>query len=158
MYRWFVARTVRKVFAANSRGDWDVAYGKFADDVHFRFPGDHELGAEYHRKADTAGWFARVKDLFDLDFEVQQVVVRGWPWNTTACTRYVIRYTLPDGEPVENRGMQYLKIVWGKVKADHLYLDTQIVARSIERTKTLRGGARFEAGAGAGTPSPLQRA
>jgi ketosteroid isomerase-like protein len=147
MYRWFVARVVRSVFAANSRSDWSVALGKFADDVHFRFPGSHELGADIHSKADMVGWFEHLKGLFPaLHFDVQQVVVRGWPWNTTACTRYVVRYTLPDGEEVANPGMQYLRIVWGKVKADHLYLDSQIVASSIDRVIKARSRSAADAG------------
>lgn len=142
MYKWFVRRTIRRVFAANSRGDWSVALGKFADDVHFRFPGSHELATELHDKQDAGRWFARLKSRFpDLRFDVQQVVVSGWPWNTTACTRYIVNYTLPDGEAVANPGMQYLSIKWGAVKADHLYLDSQIVARSIEAMKAAGGGA-----------------
>jgi ketosteroid isomerase-like protein len=142
MYKWFVRRTVRRVFAANSRADWSVALGKFADDVHFRFPGYNELATEARGKSSAAEWFERVRAIFpNLEFDVQQVVVNGWPWRTTACTRFVVNYTLPDGEPVTNPGMQYLRIEWGKVKADHLYLDSEIVERSIQRVKAAGGPA-----------------
>lgn len=145
MYRWFVKRTIRGVFAANSRSDWSVALGKFADDVHFRFPGYNELSIDLHDKQEAGLWFERLRALFpDMRFDVQQIVVSGWPWKTTACTRYVVNYALPDGEKVANPGMQYLRIEWGKVKADHLYLDSQIVQRSIERVRE----ARAHAGAG----------
>jgi len=141
MYKWFVKRTIRGVFAANSRSDWSVALGKFADDVHFRFPGHNELSVELHDKQEAGEWFERLRAVFpELHFDVQQIVVSGWPWRTTACTRYVVNYTLPDGEKVANPGMQYLRIEWGKVKADHLYLDSQIVQSSIERVREIRAG------------------
>lgn len=141
MYRWFVSRTIRGVFAANSRSDWSVALGKFADDVHFRFPGQNELSVELYDKREAAEWFERLEAVFPhLYFDIQQIVVSGWPWKTTACTRYVVNYTLPDGEKVANPGMQYLRIEWGKVKADHLYMDSQIIQSSIERVKESRAG------------------
>jgi ketosteroid isomerase-like protein len=141
MYKWFVSRTIRGVFAANSRSDWSVALGKFADDVHFRFPGQNELSVELHDKQAAAEWFKTLRAVFpNLRFDVQQIVVSGWPWKTTACTRYIVNYTLPDGEKVANPGMQYLRIEWGKVTADHLYLDSQIVQSSIDRIRELHAG------------------
>lgn len=135
MYRWFVAWIVRRVFAANSRGEWDMAFRMFAEDVYFRYPGQHTLAADIHRKADMIEWLERIKALFPkLTFEIEQVVVSGWPWDTKACTRFIACYALPDGERVRSPGMQYLRISWSKVKVDNLYLDTQMIASLLDRT------------------------
>jgi ketosteroid isomerase-like protein len=147
MYRWFVARIVRRVFAANSRGAWEVAFGMFAKNLYFRYPGEHALSAEIHRKSEMVEWLERIKALFPkLTFEIEQVVVSGWPWDTKACTCFTACYTLPDGEKVRSPGMQYLQICWSKVKVDNLYLDTQLIASLLERTIALRPAVAERAG------------
>jgi ketosteroid isomerase-like protein len=40
---------------------------------------------------------------------------------------------MPDGGQITNHGVQYLKLRWGKVVEDVLYLDTQILAEACER-------------------------
>ena len=51
-----------------------------ADDVHHVFPGDNALGGERHSREA----FERLYRLIpEIEFEVRDMAVRGWPWDTT---------------------------------------------------------------------------
>jgi ketosteroid isomerase-like protein len=137
MYAWMVGRLVRRTFSRMSQGEWSAALRLFADDCHFVFPGRHELAGEYRRKEDIAGWFARAWGLFEIQFEIHDVVVKGPPWRTRVCTRFTGRVTCSDGRTFLNNGMQYVRLSWGKVTQDQLYEDTQTVAEAIEYQRGL---------------------
>jgi ketosteroid isomerase-like protein len=139
MYAWIVGRVVRNAFAHLNRGNHAPALRLFADDAHFRFPGTHPLAAEYHRKPEIEAWFQRLLRLFPtIQFDVEDVLVKGWPWNTRVCTRFSDRIRSPNGVTHVNHGIQYLRLSWGKVKADYLYLDTQTVAEAAEHAAGAR--------------------
>jgi ketosteroid isomerase-like protein len=44
---------------------------------------------------------------------------------------------MPDGGQVVNHGVQYLRLRWGRVVEDVLYLDTQTVAEACARSGRL---------------------
>lgn len=142
MYAWIVGRLVRRTFAQMSRGNYQAALRMFAPDVHFRFPGSHALAGEYHRKDQAADWFARAWGMFTFDFDIHDVVVRGLPPNTRVCTRFSVKLTSPDGTTFENRGVQYVRLRWGKVVEDELYEDTQTVADAITHVVALAPAPR----------------
>jgi ketosteroid isomerase-like protein len=135
VYAFVVQRLIRKSFAALSKGEWQRVAGQFADSAHFRFPGEHELAGEYHDRPAIEDWFRRTWELLGLELEVHDVVVRGWPWNTRACTRFTAHVTCPDGATFHNDGMQYVRLAWGKVTTDFLYEDTQKVRQYTEHAR-----------------------
>jgi ketosteroid isomerase-like protein len=120
MYAWMVGRVVRSRFAAMSRGDTEAVLRFFAEDARLLYGGRHELAGEYRSKAEIASWFTRLWELFRIEFDVHDVVVAGSPWNIRLATRFTAH------------GMQYARIRWGKVREDHIYPDTQLVAEALE--------------------------
>jgi ketosteroid isomerase-like protein len=149
VYAWMVGHLVRGRFAAMSRGDVGAVLRLFADDACFRYEGRHALAGEYRGKADISQWFARAWGLFRIEFEVHDVVVAGPPWNTRVATRFTAQVTAADGRRFVNQGMQYARIRWGRVREDHIYPDTQLVAEAIEHATGIPTGAAH------GAPRPV---
>src|SRR5919199_155859 len=59
MYRWLVRKAITWLFAELRAGRprWFLAL--LADDVQFRFPGEHSWAADYHGKEPVRRWLAR---------------------------------------------------------------------------------------------------
>jgi ketosteroid isomerase-like protein len=138
VYRWLTGRIVRRRFAEMSRGQFVAVLRLFAEDAHFHYNGRHELGADLHNKAQIAAWFDRAWKLFDIVFDVHDVVVAGPPWNMRVATRFTARVRAPDGKMFVNPGMQYARIRRGKVTEDRVYPDTQLVAEAIDHANRCR--------------------
>jgi ketosteroid isomerase-like protein len=126
MYHFIVGRIIRGAFASFSRGDPRPILARFSDEARFTFAGEHALAADLNGREAVRGWFERLFELLPgLQFEVQDVLVRGWPWDTVVMTRFVDR--LPR-IGYENFGTQYLRLRWGRVVEDHILVDTQRLA------------------------------
>ena len=55
-----------------------------------------------------------------------EVVVRGWPWDTTLCVRGTDHLVTPAGERVyENRYVIWGRMRWGLLREYEVYEDTQ---------------------------------
>jgi len=52
------------------------------------------------------------------------VIVTGPPWNT----RVAVRLSDRIGDDYNNEGMQYLRMRWGKLISEEVFLDTEKVA------------------------------
>ena len=152
MYAFLVGQIVRRQFAHLSRGDWEKPFAKFTEEAVLRFPGDHELAGEFRGREAIRDWFARGWSLFGFDFTVEDVVVSGPPWDMRAATRWSNDLRTSDGELFRNRGMQYLRLRWGRVVEDELYEDTQTLARAIAHARARE--ARPTAGTSAPAPAP----
>jgi ketosteroid isomerase-like protein len=133
IYRAIVKRKARGVFEALSEGDWRGTIGDIADDVHHVFPGDNALGGERHSRAGLERWFERLYRLIpEIEFEVRDVAMRGWPWDTAVAVEWVDRGRAADGTPYENAGAHWFRLRWGKAVAIHGNLDTEKVTRLLE--------------------------
>jgi ketosteroid isomerase-like protein len=134
MYRLIVARRARAIFDAIGRRDIDYALKDVRDDVHHVFPGDNAMGGERHSKDAMRRWFERVLDLLpEIEFEVNKVAVRGWPWNTIVLVEWADRGKGKDGVPYENEGAHAIRLRWGKATYIHAYLDTEKVTEVCDR-------------------------
>lgn len=101
-----------------------------ADDVHFVFLGDHELAADLRGAEALRGWLRELFTRFPrLRFEMQDIVTEGGPWSTRVATRYT---ATQDGEPVY-RGVQFARVVWGKLAEERIQPDTQMLAAALAR-------------------------
>jgi len=139
MYAWFVARLVRNGFERLSRDTVALLLERYADDAHFRFPGEHALAVDCHSKAEITQWFARLFERVpDLRFEVEEVIVKGPPWDTYICTRYTGRGSSPNAVPLCYRGMQFARMSWGKLTAELVYPDTQAIAGFLATSESSR--------------------
>ncbi len=137
MYAFVVGRIVRRQFARLSSGDWQKPVSMFAKDSVLRFPGDHALAGEYRGREEIRGWFSRTWALFDMDFTVDDVTVAGPPWDLRVATRWRNRPRTSDGRAFPNRGMQYLRLRWGRIVDDELYEDTQVLAEAVAHALAL---------------------
>jgi ketosteroid isomerase-like protein len=134
IYRAFVRRKVRKSFEALSRGEWQAATEGLADDVHHVFPGSNAFGGERHSREAFERWLERLHRLIpDLEFEVQEVAVRGWPWDTAVAVQWTDRGHTVDGQPYSNEGAHWIRLRWGRAVEVHAYLDTEKVTAIAER-------------------------
>jgi ketosteroid isomerase-like protein len=130
IYRAIVKRKARGIFASLSRGDWRATVGDLAADVHHVFPGENALGGERHSRAAMELWFERLYRLIpEIGFGVDDVAVRGWPWDTAVAIQWVDRGCGADGTAYENEGAHWIRLRWGKAVEVHAYLDTEKVSR-----------------------------
>lgn len=121
MYRWMIARFARWALTEAVTGRPGPALWSMADDIRFVFPGSSSLACDVTGKDHVAAWLRRLTTL-DPDYRVLDVIVSGPPWNTRAAIRF--RDTV---EGHTNEGMHYLKLRWGKIILDQVFLDTEIV-------------------------------
>jgi ketosteroid isomerase-like protein len=127
MLSWLVGRLVRRGFRRLNEGDPSVALGMFAADARFIFPGRHSFAADVDDPAQVRAWFERFVGLRP-HVDVIDVLASGTPWKLRVGVRFADRIEHPGGIHYENEGMQYLRLRWGRVQLDQLFLDTQAVA------------------------------
>lgn len=138
MYHQIVKRLLKQGFQDISQGNFEKLLENFAADVHFTFTGQSALGANVRTKEGVRQWFQRVHKLFPrLSIQAEQIYVMGFPWNTVATVQFTVRDTLADGTVYENRGVQIVHIVWGKVVKDQLTEDTLYLSQILARLVTL---------------------
>ena len=133
LYRAIVKRKARGVFAALSRGDVAAVTADLADDVHHVFPGANALGGERNTRAAFEQWLRRLYRLIpEIEFEVRDVAVRGWPWDTSVAIEWIDRGKGADGTPYVNHGSHWIRLRWGKGVEVHGYLDTEKVTALLD--------------------------
>ncbi len=133
IYRAIVKSKARGIFTALSAGEWQKTTADLAADVHHTFPGDNALGGERHSRAAMERWFERLYRLIpELSFEVHEVAVRGWPWDTAVSIQWSDRGVGADGTPYVNEGAHWIHLRWGKATSVHAYLDTEGVTRLLQ--------------------------
>jgi ketosteroid isomerase-like protein len=127
MYAWLVGIAIRRGFRRLNAGDPSGALGRFAPDAHFFFPGRHSWAADLRDPDQIRAWFQRFVALCP-HFEIADVIVSGPPWNMRVGVRFSDRIALSGGGEYRNEGMQYVRIRWGRVRLDRIFLDTQELA------------------------------
>ena len=127
MYSWIVGRALRALVDRLNAGDARALARTFADDAHLVFPGRSSFAGDHRGRRDIEAWLERFVALRPR-FAVHDVAVAGPPWSMRVCFRFTDRIPIPDGGEYENEGMEYLRIRWGRVREQRVYLDTQKVA------------------------------
>jgi ketosteroid isomerase-like protein len=134
VYKWIARRKAAGVFEALSEGRWRDTLGDIAPDVHHRFPGDNALGGERHSRDAMERWFERLFTVFpDLSFEVENVSVKGPPWDMWVAIEWIDRATPADGSQYANRGSHWIRLERGKATHIHAYLDAEPVSEVCRR-------------------------
>ncbi|MBB5800327.1 ketosteroid isomerase-like protein [Saccharothrix ecbatanensis] len=134
MYHTIVRAKVRSLWARMADGDYQAAVGLAAPDVHFRFVGDGPPGAEFTGREAFAQWFRDVEAVLPgLRITAGDIVVKGWPWNTTVVTRFRAEATLADGTAYRNEGIQWVGLRWGRMVDDYVLEDTARLADAVRR-------------------------
>jgi ketosteroid isomerase-like protein len=134
MYKTIARRKVRGLFEALSRGEWEKALVDVAPDVHHVFPGENAIGGERHSREAMGRWFERLYRLIpEIEFEIKEIVVRGWPWDMHVAVEWSDRGKAADGVPYENEGAHWMRLRRGKATYIHAYLDTEKVTEICDR-------------------------
>lgn len=133
MYSYIVEQEIRKTFDHVNNHRWDEAVKAVAPRIHHRVSGNHALGGERHDKAALRRWFERLgRVLPTLQIKVNNVWVKGWPWNTTVFVEWDGTATLLDGDgSYVNRGLHVFTLRWGRVHALEEFQDSQEAARGL---------------------------
>jgi ketosteroid isomerase-like protein len=147
MYAWLIGLVVRRGFRKLNGGKVSGALDSFAPDARFVFPGRHSFAADTSDPEQIRAWFERFVAL-GPHFEIADVIASGPPWNLRVGVRFSDRIALPDGAgDYRNEGMQYVRLRWGRVRLDRIFLDTQAVAEADPLlARADEGGADRQAG------------
>jgi len=126
-YGWLVAAMIRRAVRRTNGGDIGPLLGSFAADATLLFPGDHSWGGEYKGKAAIRGFLERFVEV-GINLRPHEIVVQGWPWNTTVMLRFTNEARDKNGDVVyANKGAIFARAAWGKIKYQEDYEDTQKV-------------------------------
>lgn len=128
MYSWIIGRVVRTVIGRLNAGDIRLLMVTVASDAVLVFPGESSFAGEHRGKHAIEAWLKRFVELGPR-FVVHDVAVAGPPWNMRVCFRFSDRITVPGGGDYDNEGMEYLRMRWGMIREQRVYLDTERVAR-----------------------------
>jgi ketosteroid isomerase-like protein len=128
MLGWIAGLMIRRGVRHVNAGDVGPMLSSYSRDAVLVFPGKHSWSGEY-RGRDRIEEFLRRLVRSGIQFEVQEVVVSGWPWSAKIWVRLTDRVTAADGSVVyENRAVIFAKTAWGKIRYHEAYEDTQRVA------------------------------
>jgi hypothetical protein len=128
IYRWFVRKRALLLWERLSDERFDEI--PIANDVHFIYLGDHPLATELHGADAMRDWLRNelFRRLPGLSFEVEEMLVEGGPWSTRMATRYAAKR---DGKLVY-RGVQFTRVVWGKLVEERILPDTKAITVALD--------------------------
>jgi ketosteroid isomerase-like protein len=133
-YHAFVRYQARLVFQRLSTGDYEALVASENPNLSFTYPGKHPLGGTLHTASAARLWYRRFFRFFpQIQFEIKDMVVKGWPWNTVVVAQWEAKATAADGLPYANEGVHMLHVKWGRAIGVGVYLDTQKKAAVCER-------------------------
>ena len=134
MYHRIVAMQVRNAFAQISAGNWEAMVAGMAPAFTYRFYGDHALSGERHTHDALRRWWERCFRLLpDTRFDVEDILVAGWPWNTRVATAVTVNVGVVDGSRYQNVVHQFLRIRWGKITEVRTLEDTAVLEKTLDR-------------------------
>jgi predicted ester cyclase len=128
LYHWFVRKQALTLWDRLS--DQRIDEIPLAANVHFVYLGDHPLATDLHGADAMRDWLRHelFRRLPGLRFEVEEMLVEGGPWSTRMATRYVAKR---DGK-LAYRGVQFTRIVWGKLVEERVLPDTKALSAALE--------------------------
>ena len=134
MYSFMVRKVVKQVFESLNRGDYESVLKGISPSITHTFSGSHALGGTRHSIEGMRRWFQRLYLLSPgLNFQIKNIAVSGFPWDTTVAVEWIDTATPADGSEYINEGVHIIKMRWGKVVYLHAYLDTQLTEELCQR-------------------------
>ena len=140
MYKTAVRALVRHGIRRLNEGDPEFLLRLARPDAEIAFPGDNSWSSMHrpvvkgrrrhatHRGIDECRGFATRFVETGLQFEIEDVLVNGGPWNTRVAIRANDFLPGPDGDEYANRVVAFLELRWGRLVAWEDYEDTERVA------------------------------
>ncbi|MFI9330109.1 nuclear transport factor 2 family protein [Kitasatospora sp. NPDC052868] len=140
MYHAITRARVRSLWRRIGAGDYGAAVSTAAPGLRFRFVGDTPISTELTGRDAFEVWFRELFDRFPgLRFTARDVVVRGWPWDTTVVVRLDVAATLSDGTPYRNETIQWIRLRWGRMVSDEILEDTKRLDEACRRQEEFAG-------------------
>lgn len=135
MFKTIVRRRAYRLYAALNAANPRPMVESFAPEFAYTFTGTgHALAGTRRTKEHMQAQLDRVLRLFPgLHFDVRQVVVNGFPWNTNVAVRIAVRARLQDGSAYENDIVQLLRLRWGRVIRVRTVIDTGRLTAALQR-------------------------
>jgi ketosteroid isomerase-like protein len=134
MRRWLMLKAFAWMTSKFAEGDCDLVLKLMSDDVRFIFPGTSSFAADSTGKEEIERWLRRFVAMHPR-YEILDVMVSGPPWNT----RLGVRVRDRIGDDYSNEAMHYLRMRWGKVCYDQVFVDTEAVSAFVQRHPELAG-------------------
>lgn len=127
MYRYLLKLMIRRALGHHQDGDVDALLKFYGKEARFVFPGKNSWAGEFRGKEAIGDWLRRFHKA-GLKIEAHDIVVGGFPWDTTVCIRITDHATDSGGRIVyENRAVLFGKVRWGKIVFYEVYEDTEKV-------------------------------
>lgn len=127
MYAWIVRQVLGVLIWRLNAGDARLIVRTYAPDARFVFPGNSSFAGDHRGKPEIEAWFKRFVGLRPT-LVLHDLAVTGPPWNMRVLFRFSDRIPIPDGGEYRNEGMEYLRMRWGRIAEQYVYLDTEAVA------------------------------
>jgi ketosteroid isomerase-like protein len=132
LYSAIVKTRIRQSFDHVNNHRWDELLGSIAPAVDHRFLGTHAIGGQRHDKETLRRWFERLgRVLPSLQLNINNIWVKGPPWNTTVFVQWDGAATLQNGGPYRQHAVHVITLRWGKIHALDVFEDSQEVARAL---------------------------
>lgn len=132
LYSSIVKRRIRQSFDQVNDHRWDELLSSIVPNVHHRFLGAHAIGGERHDKEALRLWFERLaRVLPSLHLKINDIWVKGWPWDTTVFVQWDGTALLLDGGGYSQHAIHVITLRWGKIHALDVFEDSQEVARAL---------------------------
>ena len=142
MYKASIRALLRNSVSNLNKGDYSLLLKMASPDFELRFPGENSWATMFrpqrpgrephatHRGIEEAMAFADRFVAEGIQFEIEDILVNGPPWNTRIALR--VRDFLPggNGQPdrYNNRAVLFLEVRWGRLLRWEDYEDTERVA------------------------------
>ena len=134
MYKSFVRRRVRKLFASVSAGNARPVLDGLAPSFEHFFLGDHALGGVRVSLEQTRRWYERLYRLLpDIAFDLGAIRISGPPWNTLVSVDWIETNSSTDGVRTYTPGVHVVRLVWGKMTYVGIYPDTVGLTATLQR-------------------------
>jgi ketosteroid isomerase-like protein len=132
LYSSIVKSRIRQSFDHVNNHRWDELLKSIAPDVHHRFLGAHAIGGERHNRETLRRWFERLgRVLPNLHLTINDIWVKGPPWDTTVFVQWDGSATLLNGGGYSQHAIHVITLRWGKIHALDVFEDSQEVARAL---------------------------
>ena len=140
MYKTAVRALVRHGIGKLNEGDPEFLLRLASPEASIAFPGDNSWARMHrpvekgrrphptHRGRDECRAFAERFVSEGLQFQIEDILVNGPPWNTRVAVRAYVFLAGSDGDEYNNRLVAVLEIRWGRLVRWEDYEDTERVA------------------------------
>jgi len=132
LYSAIAKKRIRQSFDHVNNHRWDELLRSIAPNVHHSFLGAHAIGGQRHDRDTLRRWFERLaRVLPNLHLKINDIWVKGWPWNTTVVVQWDGTATLLNGGGYVQHAVHVITLRWGKIHALDVFEDSQEVARAL---------------------------